>query len=115
MADTGTADSINCNTGKECKNGTPFKMNLVPVSTDDEAKIKAIVTHEKAIGQQPLLNIDSLVIPSPYVLDKAIDILDDLGSSASVQSALARAYLYKFQSTKQPELAASARASGIGR
>ncbi len=34
---------------------------------------------EKAIAQQPLLNIDSLVIPSPYVLDKAIDI--DYGHS----------------------------------
>lgn len=30
--------------------------------------------HEKAISQQPLLNIDSLVIPSPYVQDKTLDI-----------------------------------------
>ena len=29
---------------------------------------------EKAIAQLPLLNIDSLLIPSPYILDKAIDI-----------------------------------------
>jgi GNAT superfamily N-acetyltransferase/two-component sensor histidine kinase len=30
--------------------------------------------YEKAIRQSTLLNIDSLVIPSPYILDKAIDI-----------------------------------------
>ena len=30
--------------------------------------------YEKAIKQSPLLNIDSLVIPSPYILDKTIDI-----------------------------------------
>ncbi|MDT8444345.1 MAG: GNAT family N-acetyltransferase [Desulfuromonadales bacterium] len=30
--------------------------------------------YEKAIRQSPLLNIDSLVIPSPYILDKTIDI-----------------------------------------
>lgn len=30
--------------------------------------------YEKAIAQLPLLNIDSLLIPSPYVLDKSIDI-----------------------------------------
>jgi GNAT superfamily N-acetyltransferase len=30
--------------------------------------------YEKAIAHLPLLNIDSLLIPSPYVLDKAIDI-----------------------------------------
>jgi serine/threonine-protein kinase len=41
-------------------------------------------------------------------LDSAIGILEDLGSSPSVQSALARAYLYKFQNTKQPQYAASA-------
>lgn len=44
----------------------PFVRYLTPV-------------HEKAITQQPLLNIDSLVIPSPYVLDKTIDI--DYGHS----------------------------------
>jgi GNAT superfamily N-acetyltransferase/anti-sigma regulatory factor (Ser/Thr protein kinase) len=31
-------------------------------------------TYEQAISQLPLLNIDSLLIPSPYVLDKTIDI-----------------------------------------
>jgi TRAP-type C4-dicarboxylate transport system substrate-binding protein len=41
LAEEGTADSIACNTGKPCKNGTPFKMNLVSVSADDEAKVKA--------------------------------------------------------------------------
>jgi hypothetical protein len=30
--------------------------------------------YEKAIMQLPLLNIDSLLIPSPHILDKAIDI-----------------------------------------
>ena len=30
--------------------------------------------YEKAIKQLPLLNIDSLLIPSPYILDKTIDI-----------------------------------------
>jgi GNAT superfamily N-acetyltransferase len=30
--------------------------------------------YEKAIAQLPLLNIDSLLIPSPYILDKTIDI-----------------------------------------
>ena len=30
--------------------------------------------YEKAIAQQPLLNIDSLLIPSPYILDKSMDI-----------------------------------------
>ncbi|ARV20485.1 C4-dicarboxylate-binding periplasmic protein [Curvibacter sp. AEP1-3] len=41
LAEEGTADSIACNTGKPCKNGTPFKMTLVPVSADDQAKVKA--------------------------------------------------------------------------
>lgn len=41
LAEVGTLDSSNCNTGKECKNGTPFKMTAVPVTADDEAKIKA--------------------------------------------------------------------------
>lgn len=41
LAEEGTADSIACNTGKPCKNGTPFKMTLVPVSADDEARVKA--------------------------------------------------------------------------
>jgi ribosomal protein S18 acetylase RimI-like enzyme/anti-sigma regulatory factor (Ser/Thr protein kinase) len=30
--------------------------------------------YEKAVTQHPLLNIDSLLIPSPYILDKTIDI-----------------------------------------
>ncbi|HBG07376.1 MAG: histidine kinase [Geobacteraceae bacterium GWC2_58_44] len=30
--------------------------------------------YERAIGQLPLLNIDSLLIPSPYILDKTIDV-----------------------------------------
>lgn len=35
---------------------------------------KLTADYEKAISQLPLLNIDSLLIPSPYILDKAIDI-----------------------------------------
>jgi tetratricopeptide (TPR) repeat protein len=41
-------------------------------------------------------------------LDSAIEILEELGGSPSVQAALARAYLYKFQTTRQPQLAAVA-------
>jgi len=41
-------------------------------------------------------------------LDSAIRILKELGESPSVQAALARAYLYKFQITREPELAAAA-------
>ncbi|HEV7764263.1 MAG TPA: tetratricopeptide repeat protein, partial [Thermoanaerobaculia bacterium] len=41
-------------------------------------------------------------------LDRAIEILEELGGSPSVQAALARAYLYKFQATRQPQLAAVA-------
>jgi TRAP-type C4-dicarboxylate transport system substrate-binding protein len=44
LAEEGTADSIACNTGKPCKSGTPYKMNLVSVSADDEARIKAAST-----------------------------------------------------------------------
>ncbi len=41
-------------------------------------------------------------------VDSAIRILKELGESPSVQAALARAYLYKFQITSDPELAALA-------
>ncbi len=41
-------------------------------------------------------------------VDNAIQILTSLGSSPSVQAALARAYLYKFELTRQPQFAASA-------
>lgn len=41
-------------------------------------------------------------------LNAAIEILDELGQSPSVQAALARAYLYKFQNTREPALAAAA-------
>jgi tetratricopeptide (TPR) repeat protein/predicted Ser/Thr protein kinase len=41
-------------------------------------------------------------------LDSAIEILEELGASPSVQAALARAYLGKFQITRQPQLAAAA-------
>ncbi len=35
---------------------------------------KLTPAYERAIRQSPLLNIDTLVIPSPYILDKSIDI-----------------------------------------
>ena len=41
-------------------------------------------------------------------IDSSIQILSTLGDSPSVQAALARAYLYKYQNTHQPEFAASA-------
>ncbi len=41
-------------------------------------------------------------------VNAAIAILEGLGESPSVQAALARAYLYKFQNTHEPELAAAA-------
>ena len=44
-------------------------------------------------------------------LDNAIAILKELGESPSVQAALAQAYLYKFQITRDPELAAFAAAA----
>jgi tetratricopeptide (TPR) repeat protein len=48
---------------------------------------------------------------SEQSLDGAIRILEGLGDSASVQAALARAYLYKFRINRAPELAASAGAA----
>ncbi len=45
---------------------------------------------------------------SEQSLDSAIAILESLGQSPSVQAALARGYLNKFQITRQPQLAAAA-------
>ena len=45
LADRANADAMNCNVGGEpCKDGTKFKMTLVPVSAVDAAKVKAAVT-----------------------------------------------------------------------
>jgi TRAP-type C4-dicarboxylate transport system substrate-binding protein len=45
LADKANADAMNCNVGSEpCKEGTKFKMTMVPVSTADAAKVKAAVT-----------------------------------------------------------------------
>jgi TRAP-type C4-dicarboxylate transport system substrate-binding protein len=45
VADRANGDAINCNLGSDlCKDGTKFKMTLVPVSAADSAKIKAAVT-----------------------------------------------------------------------
>jgi serine/threonine-protein kinase len=41
-------------------------------------------------------------------VNAAIEILEDLGDSPSVQAALARAYLYKYQDSREPQLAAAA-------
>ena len=41
-------------------------------------------------------------------VDSAVSILESLGDSPSVQAALARAYLYKFQDTREPQYATSA-------
>jgi len=41
-------------------------------------------------------------------LNAAIEILEGLGDSPSVHAALARAYLYKYQDSREPELAAAA-------
>ena len=45
---------------------------------------------------------------SEQSVDNAIRILEELGESPSVQAALARAYLHKFQITQDPKLAAAA-------
>lgn len=49
----------------------------VPVNDWEPARFpyiqKLTPEYEKAISQLPLLNIDSLLIPSPYILDKSID------------------------------------------
>jgi serine/threonine protein kinase/tetratricopeptide (TPR) repeat protein len=45
---------------------------------------------------------------SEDAVDAAVEILKDLGDSPSVQAALARAYLYKYQNTRQPQFASSA-------
>jgi serine/threonine-protein kinase len=45
---------------------------------------------------------------SEQSLDQAIAILEELGTSPTVQAALARAYLGKYQITRQPQLATAA-------
>jgi TRAP-type C4-dicarboxylate transport system substrate-binding protein len=45
LADRANADAMNCNVGGEpCKDGTKFKMTLVPVSAADAARVKGAVT-----------------------------------------------------------------------
>jgi TRAP-type C4-dicarboxylate transport system substrate-binding protein len=45
LADRANGDAINCNVGKDpCKEGTKFKMTMVPVSAADEKKVKDAVT-----------------------------------------------------------------------
>ena len=45
LAEKANADAMNCNVGSEpCKDGTKFKMTLVPVSPADAARVKAAVS-----------------------------------------------------------------------
>ncbi len=45
LADKANADAMNCNVGAEpCKEGTKFKMAMVPVSPADAARVKSSVT-----------------------------------------------------------------------
>ncbi len=45
LADKANVDAMNCNVGAEpCKDGTKFKMAMVPVSPADAAKVKAAVS-----------------------------------------------------------------------
>jgi tetratricopeptide (TPR) repeat protein/predicted Ser/Thr protein kinase len=79
------------------------KLNL-GATTIERASLDPTVSQRKyleAIGH--LQRYDS-----EQSLDSAISILERLGQSPSVQAALARAYLSKFQITRQPELAAAA-------
>ena len=46
-------------------------------------------------------------------LESAITILEDLGPSPTVQAALARAYLLKYQTTREPQYAASANEAAV--
>jgi tetratricopeptide (TPR) repeat protein/predicted Ser/Thr protein kinase len=103
------------------------KRDLVEGSTNDlfgvQDNVADSVARNLSLGTAPVrLALDPAVSQRRYLealghlrrydsvdsINAAIDILEDLGTSASVQSALARAYLRKFQITRQPELAASA-------
>jgi TRAP-type C4-dicarboxylate transport system substrate-binding protein len=44
LADTVNGDAVNCNVGRDCKEGVKFNMTLVQVSSQDEQKIKDAVT-----------------------------------------------------------------------
>jgi tetratricopeptide (TPR) repeat protein/predicted Ser/Thr protein kinase len=80
------------------------KLNLGATTAIARAALDPAVSQRKyleAIGHMKRYD-------SEQSLDSAIDILEGLGQSPSVQAALARAYLYKFQITRQPELAAAA-------
>lgn len=59
--DISRQDPTDCRTAQWQSTQFPYIKRLTP-------------DYEKAIAQLPLLNIDSLLIPSPYILDKAIDI-----------------------------------------
>jgi len=50
---------------------------------------------------------------NPQSLESAISILEDLGESPTVQAALARAYLLKYQTTREPQYAAAANEAAV--
>jgi tetratricopeptide (TPR) repeat protein len=68
------------------------------------------VARDPAVSQQQYLEALGHMrrYDSDESLDAAIAILDQLGASPSVQAALARAYLHKFQNSREPQFAASA-------
>lgn len=59
--DSSIPGSTDCRTIELLSSQFPYIKKLTP-------------DYEKAITQLPLLNIDSLLIPSPYILDKTIDV-----------------------------------------
>lgn len=55
--------------------GSTPEITYMELQTNNFNYIKKLTPeYEKAITQLPLLNVDSLLIPSPYILDKSIDV-----------------------------------------
>ena len=83
--------------------------------------IRQLTPHdEKNIAQQPLLNIDSLVIPSPYILDKTLDmdyqhsyVWEDRGEVLGFMQVYATSDRKKFHIYRQVT-SPFGRAKGIG-
>src|SRR5437762_1427170 len=106
------------------------KRDLIEGSTNDlfgvQDRVADSVASALALGGAvPAYSIDPQVSQQRYLqalgnlrryddaasVDKAIAILSSLGNSATVQSSLGRAYLYKFQLTHEPKWAEPARAA----
>jgi serine/threonine protein kinase/tetratricopeptide (TPR) repeat protein len=104
--------------------------DLIEGSTNDlfgvQDDVATSVARNLSLGRAPdRLALDPAVSQRKYLeaighlrrydsdesVSAAIGILEQLGDSPSVQAALARAYLYKFQDTKEPQFAASANAA----